>query len=368
MKQWVRKLLDQLDFNGENQSEDGAPRVDINDDRATLLYMLDVYSKHLFEIEAYPIRKARESFDEFAKSLLSPDHDQREKALFRLRQFFNSYRIEEYTYLERTFDDFKTIIWDFADQLADDSAIEKEKEKEVRTRLEDLREAVESNSINQLRAKSREFIDQYVEFQTSVQMRREKRLSSMQNNLATVKKKLVEANETIRTDHLTGAFNRRSFDEQIKECQRAFHQTNHPVTLLMLDIDFFKKINDTYGHDVGDFVLKECVRVLKSCFIREKDFVARVGGEEFAVLLPDYRVEHAIKKAQQLISSVRQETFVQGENQIKFTVSLGIAELQPQESIHDWMKRADGALYNSKNSGRDRFTVAPHLRKIENVA
>ena len=127
----------------------------------------------------------------------------------------------------------------------------------------------------------------------------------------------------------------------------------------MVDIDHFKRINDTYGHPIGDFVLKELVKALQSLFMRDVDLVARMGGEEFAILLPDYNSEMALKKAEEVLERVRREAFIHEAHQIRFTVSLGVAELSPGESVAAWYKRADLALYNSKNTGRNKATVAP---------
>lgn len=361
MRQWVKKLVDQLDVDWKSKSEGASEAVvvsDLNEDRATLLYILDVMNKHIIETDQYPLRKVRETLDELSKGLVDPRGHQTEKILFRLRQFFSSHRIDEYTYVQKTFDDFKSIIWDFADQLGEEIRAEEQTDEEIKQSLDQLREAVEANSIEGLRIKSREFIDFYMESQTRRDESRARRLQFMSENLASVKKKLVQANKNLNVDHLTSAFNRRSFDDQAKKLYKLFQIAGNHVTLLALDIDHFKKINDCYGHDIGDFVLKECVRFLKEVFQRENDFVARTGGEEFAILLPDFREEHAIVKVEELLKRIRQEVFVHDKLEIKFTISVGIAQLYPHEDLATWLKRADEALYHSKKTGRDKYSVA----------
>lgn len=140
------------------------------------------------------------------------------------------------------------------------------------------------------------------------------------------------------------------------------------VTLCMMDIDFFKKINDTHGHDVGDFVLKECVRILHDCYGKDTDFVARIGGEEFAVILQDHDVEKALERAGAAFDRIRQEVFVHASTEIRFTVSMGIAQYEVGESSDQWIKRADQALYDSKHGGRNRWTIAPSASTIKRVA
>lgn len=357
----MKKLLEQFDLDSEI-TKGHKKEVQLNEEQATLLYIIDTLNKHLFEIEKQPIRKVRKQLDDFAKGLMYPDLEDTE-LLFKLRQFYSTYRIDEYSYIQNTFDDFKRIIWDFADQLADDIRVEKTKDEEVSTSLEHLREAVESNSIDDLRVKSHEFISFYKEYQTQKDERRTKRLGQIRKNLNTVKKQLVEANHNMRLDHLTEAHNRKSFDEQLKKYISLYQIEKTPVSLITLDIDHFKKINDSYGHDIGDFVLKECVRLLKEVFNGNEDFVSRIGGEEFSVILPGQNVLHATHKAEEAMRKIRAEAFVQDDLEIRFTVSMGIAQLSENETADQWLKRADQALYQSKNTGRNKITVADHPQK-----
>jgi len=350
LKQWVKKLLGQFEAKTD---------LDITEDRATLLFLIDAYSKHLLEIEGRSVRKVREIFDEFAKGLIKPDGPTTDKLLFRFRQFFAAYRIEEYTYLQKTFEDFKGIIWDFADQLNESVKTEQARDVVVRESLDQLREAVEANSIEELKSKSREFIDFYIELQTRTDEKRTERISTIQQNLANVKKKLVEVNQSARRDHLTGAYNRKFFDEISVSWLKATNEQSIPITAIALDIDYFKKINDIFGHDTGDFVLKELVRMLRELFKHEKDFIARLGGEEFLIVLPERNLTEALELAEKALGYIRSAVIVHSDTQIRFTVSMGLAELNPAETIEKWMKRADTALYEAKNSGRDKAVIAP---------
>jgi diguanylate cyclase (GGDEF)-like protein len=180
----------------------------------------------------------------------------------------------------------------------------------------------------------------------------------MKKNLSSVKKQLMEANRNMRVDHLTSAFNRKSFDEQMKKHLQMATLSLTPVSVIILDIDFFKKINDAYGHDIGDYVLKECVKMLKEVFHRDDDFVARIGGEEFAVILPNFAAEHTLVKAEEALNKIRKEVFVHGELKIHFTVSMGIAQWIHNETVDQWIKRADSALYQSKQTGRNKYTLS----------
>src|SRR5690606_9606744 len=158
----MKKLISQFDLDW-HQSKDGAAPVEINEEIATLLYIIDVYNKNLLDIESHPVRKTREMLDDFAKELMQSSDGQAERALFRFRQFFSTYRVDEYTYMLKTFGEFRNIIWDFVDQLSEDVNFEKSADEDIKASFEQLKEAVDSNSIDLLRTQSRVFIDSYVE-------------------------------------------------------------------------------------------------------------------------------------------------------------------------------------------------------------
>jgi len=368
LKQWVKKLVDQLDMDWgtpEAKKTASAENAPLSEERATLVYILDVCNKHLFEVPQHSVRKVRTKIDAFAREIVHPKNPESlNDTLFRLRQFYSSYRIDEYSFVQNTIDDFKRIIWDFADHLSEELTSENVTQSEMDRSLSQLREAVESNSIEELRTKSREFIDLYLKNQTSSNERRSKRMETIKKNLSTVKRQLMEANQNMRRDHLTGAHNRKSYDEQIKRYLQLNELDKDPVTLVMLDIDHFKKINDSYGHDIGDFILKECVRLLQESFAREEDFIARLGGEEFAVILPGCDASAASKIADECMARIRKEVFVHGSHQIRFTISMGVAQLIPGENADTWYKRADAALYEAKSTGRNKLSIAgPSLPK-----
>jgi diguanylate cyclase len=347
LKQWVQKLIDQLDRSAPKS------KVKISDERATLLYLIDVYNKNLIDMETRPVRSIRDELDGFAKELVTGKVDV-EDTLFRFRKFFSSYRVAEYSYVSKSFEDFKNIIWSFVEQLSEDFRSEQSEDQDIKHNLQQLKEAVETDSIGLLRDRSKQFISFYVEHQSKQEARRSKRIKGIKKNLDVVKKQLVEADRSSRLDHLTQAFNRRSFDEQVRQQYNLFHLSQSPVSMLVIDIDFFKKVNDTYGHDIGDFVLKECVRVLHETFKREGDFVARIGGEEFAVILPSHSIDQAIKRADEIMARIRRDVFIINNTELRFTISMGIAQLDDKETFEQWIKRADAALYDSKHGGRNR--------------
>ncbi len=158
-----------------------------------------------------------------------------------------------------------------------------------------------------------------------------------------------------QTDVLTGIANRRHFMHQAKmELSRALRYGS-AVSLLMLDIDHFKSINDTYGHQVGDIVIHELARLCKDVF-RDVDIAGRIGGEEFAVLLPQSGAEGALRAAERLRQAVVDASVPREQGlPVRFTISIGVATLiEPVTDLETLLGFADQALYQAKHGGRNR--------------
>jgi diguanylate cyclase (GGDEF)-like protein len=171
--------------------------------------------------------------------------------------------------------------------------------------------------------------------------------------------------EAANTDHLTGAANRRRFDEQLKrEIERA-ERYGHPFCLMLLDIDDFKKINDEFGHKAGDEVINHLAEILQES-IRAPDLAARIGGDEFAVLLVETTVVKGVEVADRLRQTIKASDFpTGGSGTIKITASFGIAEFLSEERTSPELlaRRADAALYEAKREGRDRVRQAQPLKR-----
>jgi diguanylate cyclase (GGDEF)-like protein len=136
--------------------------------------------------------------------------------------------------------------------------------------------------------------------------------------------------------------------------RRLFGQAS---TLLMLDLDHFKVINDQFGHVAGDSVLREVADCLTRSFVAGSDFVSRFGGEEFAVVLWDVTLTRARPQAEKLVAAIRNLRVQHETRAVPVTVSLGIAEIAPTDTPVHWIERADKALFEAKRQGRDRLVV-----------
>ncbi len=156
-------------------------------------------------------------------------------------------------------------------------------------------------------------------------------------------------------DPLTNTFNRRKFSRELKKEIGRVLRYERPLSLIMLDIDFFKQINDKYGHQAGDYVLQEITRLVNK-YVRKTDVLARYGGEEFVVLMPETDINGAKYLAEKLRHIIEIHNF---ENIEQITCSFGVAEYSSSEDEYDFIRRVDMALYAAKNGGRNKVEINP---------
>jgi diguanylate cyclase len=191
-------------------------------------------------------------------------------------------------------------------------------------------------------------LDQMLAANAELQERLEKAEKQLAEQAAEIRAHESEA----RTDSLTGISNRRAFDDELKRRFSEWERLKTPCTLVLLDIDFFKKFNDTHGHQVGDEVLRQVAKVLK-VQSREMDLPCRYGGEEFAVILPATEIAPACKVAERIRAAVEQSTTVCEGKNLKVTCSLGLSQWRAGEDVAQLIRRADEGLYASKKAGRN---------------
>lgn len=166
----------------------------------------------------------------------------------------------------------------------------------------------------------------------------------------------VSLQETSQRDGLTGLYNRNYFDEQISSESFSARRHERPLSLVMIDIDYFKKVNDIYGHQGGDEVLRVVAfKLLKT--LRASDTLARYGGEEFALILPHLSKQEGIAVAERLRRIIENEVIEYDGQKIKVTISLGVSDFIIGDTPDKLIKDADTALYLAKNEGRNRVKV-----------
>ncbi|NRR30043.1 GGDEF domain-containing protein [Oxalobacteraceae bacterium] len=178
-----------------------------------------------------------------------------------------------------------------------------------------------------------------------------------ENRIHTLEAKLQHLSELVREDQLTGSLNRRGLDDVFERETARSDRRGTPLCIAMLDLDDFKRLNDTYGHIAGDAALKHLVKIVKDT-LRSMDVIARFGGEEFLILLPETTVEAAAQTMTRLQRELTKHFFLHDNEKVLITFSAGVALRQPNEDQGSLVKRADAAMYQAKQTGKNRVVVA----------
>jgi len=183
---------------------------------------------------------------------------------------------------------------------------------------------------------------------------KEEEVHNLKNRIQLLEKALKIERSRSNTDHLTKLPNKRAYDRKLEELESEFARYGKDYSLVLLDIDKFKLINDTYGHNAGDIILSSVAKIFLR-HKRESDMVARLGGEEFAALLPFATAENAFTFANKMRQAVKNSKFMYKGKRIDVTMSGGVAQRKDAKDMKDLYKKADRLLYKAKNSGRDNI-------------
>jgi diguanylate cyclase len=173
----------------------------------------------------------------------------------------------------------------------------------------------------------------------------------------TLEAKLQHLSELVREDQLTGSLNRRGLDDVFERETARSDRRGTPLCIAVLDLDDFKKLNDTYGHIAGDAALKHLVKIVKDT-LRSMDVIARFGGEEFLILMPETTVEAAASTMTRLQRELTKHFFLHDNEKVLITFSAGVALRRPNEQQTELVKRADKAMYTAKQTGKNRVVIA----------
>ena len=198
----------------------------------------------------------------------------------------------------------------------------------------------------------------------------EAKLEASRDDITALQRDLDEVRRESMLDPLTKIFNRKSFDEGLLKAFTEARNGEAPLCLMLLDIDHFKRFNDTWGHQTGDQVLRLVAMTLKSN-IKGKDIAARYGGEEFAAILPDTDLEGAVIVADNIRKAIQAKELLKRSTNEKLgrvTASFGVAQLRPDDTPNSLIERADRGLYAAKHAGRNTVISESDLRDDEIVA
>ena len=226
----------------------------------------------------------------------------------------------------------------------------------------------EAKNLAQIQNMVQEIIGDTHKMAASSQLLNQK-LDEATSQIETLSKKLEKTEREVFLDALTGINNRKAFDLKLKELCEGFEQEDGLFSIIMLDIDYFKKFNDQYGHQIGDEVLSLVGWLLREN-LKGKDFPSRYGGEEFIILLPNTKMEKACIVAEhirEIISKKKLKIKRTGQDLGNITVSVGVSQMHRQDSAASVVARADAALYLAKDSGRNAVKCETDLESSKSV-
>lgn len=184
----------------------------------------------------------------------------------------------------------------------------------------------------------------------------QKKLTLTLNDLKEQKKSFERINNLINTDLLMGIYSRRYLEKKLKDLLYEYKRYDKPFSVLMIDIDDFKTVNDKYGHLVGDKVLAKVGEILKAS-LRQLDIPSRYGGDEIVVLLPNTKKEEAFKAASKIQSFFQKTRFKTSQDEFSITTSIGVYEVQPKDDFETVLNKTDNAMYEAKAKGKNAVVI-----------
>ncbi len=336
--------------------------------------VLRIYAEFTFDIDGESAKESKLRFRKWARHLTTgaahPDSLDEAPAQVRdfrgIRAALGNHRKAEKKHVDHMVD----VIWEMLSGLRDAFAKDRDDDITVGEQLDRLKAAAATGAdVATLRS---QVVKTVVVVQRSLQERRERHQNAMHEmgqKLRDLKNELADARHQAETDGLTDLFNRASFDQHLLAAAQLAEFTGEPLSVLMIDVDHFKKLNDAHGHRKGDEALVQIANAIVRVASRRTDFVARYGGEEMVVVLGDTPSVGAAKVAERVCEAIRKVKLRDREGgRIKVTASIGVATYAPPETPGDLIERADKALYHAKETGRNQFIISEHMGMDEKAA
>jgi diguanylate cyclase len=313
----------------------------------------DAWARHLLILAPPPITDLEADEDDDAPF---PDPGQRDWP--SVLQFVKSRRQREQQHVNKALGDLRQGIWSFAQMVGTALVEDARVDNRLKSQIDRLKVAVERESTESLKNEMMAAANSLSALVSERQEAQRHRMEELGARVTDLAGQLREAKQENTRDALTQLVNRRGFDEFMNRMVFMRDVFGETAALLMVDVDRFKRVNDTYGHAGGDAVLKALADCLVRNFPRKSDLVARYGGEELVVVLPDTSIQNAMRLAERTRQAVRDLKVPHGGQTLGVTISIGVAQLGRLESVQAWLERSDRALYQAKAHGRDTVVEA----------
>lgn len=274
----------------------------------------------------------------------------------QVRRFFVDRRHDERDFVTQRLSDYRDVVEDLVAGLKTIGERDLATETTVMNCLAALQQAAASGELSDIKPAVTEAITTVNETFARQRQEYERQIEELNKRMACLRQDLVAAREEMKRDNLTEVFNRGAFDTGIEHCINMHFMSNQPVVLVLVDLDNFKQINDSFGHAAGDAVLRAIGETLSRSFIRKNDLVCRYGGDEFAIILNDTTKETAAPLLERFLSAARKIS-IPNSDKATVTCSIGYTQIQASDSVESFINRADQGLYAAKDAGRDRACI-----------
>ena len=277
-----------------------------------------------------------------------------------VRRFFADRRRAERSFVTERLGSYRDVVEDLIVSLRQIGDRDQTTESRVKQSLQRVEDAVTKGQLDDVKDALVQAVEQVTETFEEQKRDYEAQLGELNNRMSSLRQDLVAAREEMKRDALTDAYNRGAFDTAIEQSLNLHFVLNQPVTLVMIDLDNFKQVNDTYGHAAGDAVLRGVSECLERTFIRKSDLVARYGGDEFAVILNDTSADNATRLIERFLEQAGEISLEDSDDGPRVSCSAGYTEIHTDDDVERLIKRADGALYEAKAAGRNVARLRLH--------
>ena len=322
----------------------------------TLAQILLILAENALPTSNFPV----ESFAKICKRLASEvEHKSERKTNInithnQIRTIVKEQRATE----SKTYGDFKfelqKILNEFVSALKTSFQESKTVDSAIVNKLQTIEQAVETGNLSAIKQITKEATSDIKNVLQDLRAKEERYIAKLHKKIEQMKKELDSTKAQVQRDGLTGLFNRKALDEILPKTIDLAKTSGVPLTVFMLDIDHFKKFNDTYGHQIGDKVLKTVGETLIKTYLRKDDFVCRYGGEEFLSFCKDVSETEAVFVGERTRKNIEKIAIPYNNTFLKVTISIGYATLSREDNAESIIKKADEALYHAKKTGRNK--------------